>query len=51
MKNKELANTVQEVASPLDIKKKKMAKEDLTGREQMVSNVIFNWAGHFVFIQ
>ena len=24
--------------------------EDLTGRDRLVSNVIFNWGGHFVFI-
>jgi len=27
-----------------------VAKEDLTGRERLVSNVLFSWAGHFVFI-
>jgi len=26
------------------------AKEDLTGRDRLVSNVIFSWATHFVFI-
>jgi len=25
-------------------------KEDLTGRDRLVSNVIFSWVGHFVFI-
>jgi len=26
------------------------SKEDLTGRDRLVSNVIFSWAGYFVFI-
>jgi len=26
------------------------ANEDLTGRDRLVSNVIFSWGGHFVFI-
>ncbi len=34
---------------PVD-EKASMTKEDLTGRDRLVSNVLFNWGGHFVFI-
>jgi O-antigen/teichoic acid export membrane protein len=40
-------HTVNQAANP---EQDEMAKEDLTGRERLVSNVIFNWAGHFVFM-
>lgn len=40
------ARLPQEASSPLP----EPAKEDLTGRERLVSNVLFNWAGLFVFI-
>lgn len=34
----------------LDIKERRVGKEDPTGRDRLVSNILFNWGGHFVYI-
>jgi O-antigen/teichoic acid export membrane protein len=36
-------------SSEFNISDKRM-REDLTGRDRLVSNVVFSWAGHFVFV-
>jgi len=36
--------------SPASAEQDGRSQEDLTGRDRLVSNVVFNWAGHFVFI-
>jgi len=50
MESEDPRNRVPEAAPLPDIERDWAAKEDLTGRHRLVSNVIFNWGGHFVFI-
>jgi O-antigen/teichoic acid export membrane protein len=37
-------------STPRDSNRVRELKEDLTGRDRLVSNVVFSWAAHFVFI-
>ncbi|MHC5062326.1 MAG: hypothetical protein ACYTFK_14830, partial [Planctomycetota bacterium] len=38
------------IGLPSELERAEKPKEDLTGRDRLVSNVIFNWAAYSVFI-
>jgi len=50
MKSENPRNPVPEPPPSPDMERKGTAQEDLTGRDRLVSSVIFNWGGHFVFV-
>ncbi|MFX0204227.1 MAG: oligosaccharide flippase family protein [Candidatus Hodarchaeota archaeon] len=50
MESHKLRNPIPKPASLSNSEKKAKEKEDLTGSEKLVANVIFSWTGHIVFI-
>jgi len=50
MDNEKLMSAAVLTGAPAGAERERMKNEDLTGRDRLVANVIFNWGGHFVFI-